>query len=293
MINSKKTNVIETELEHMSKLLDDSEDIYSNIKDRFISYGGKTSKYLKKFTDDENQLVRIRANEIISIIKFEETLKKFKRLSEQEDTEILEDASLLIASVAYPAVDMSIYRSKLDQMASDIEMQLLKKSNNIDSLEPVEVLNTMNNYLFYDRGFKGNEESYYEPDNSFLNKVIDNGVGIPVSLSILYILIARRLNIPVFGISLPGHFILKYSDSRAEFFIDPYNKGVMISVNEAKAFVKNIGMSKIDFKSIPYLKNTTDKEIVLRVLRNLSEIYKEKNEKLKKEQVEKLMETMA
>ncbi|MEZ4692302.1 MAG: transglutaminase family protein [Ignavibacteria bacterium] len=108
-----------------------------------------------------------------------------------------------------------------------------------------------------------------------------------ITLSILYLLISRRTELPIYGLSLPGHFILKYSDEKEEFFIDLFNKGIIISIKEAQKFIKNIGMTDDEFKEIPYLKNSTDREIILRVMRKLSEIYKKTGDLLKTEQIEK------
>lgn len=276
------------EFSHLIKLLDDEdENIYSSIKERFLSHGNDSAEFLRKYLNDENFLIKKRANEIISILNFDDLEEKFSRLILKD--EILEDAAFLLASFGYPEVDMNDYRKELDKMATEIESALLKLNINSKKLETLEILNTVNNYLFFEKGFTGNAENYYEPDNSYVNKVMETKLGIPISLSMIYILISRRLNLPVFGISLPGHFILKYSDDEEEFFIDPFNKGVIISMKEAEEFIKKIGMSKNDFESIPYLKNSSDKEIILRVIRNLVEIYKKKSEALKSEQLEKLM----
>lgn len=277
------------EFGHLIKLLDDEdENIYNSIKERFLSHGNNSAVFLKKYLNDENYLIRKRANEIFSILNFEELDDKFSKLSLKED--ILEEAAFLLASFEYPDVNMNDYSKELDKMAMDIESMLLKVNINSKRLETLEILNTVNNYLFFEKGFTGNAENYYEPDNSYVNKVMETKLGIPISLSLIYILISRRLNLPVFGISLPGHFILKYSDAEEEFFIDPFNKGVIISMREAEEFIKKSGMTKSAFENIPYLKNTSDKEIILRVIRNLVEIYKKKSEALKSEQLEKLME---
>lgn len=282
------------EFDHLIKLLDDEDEkIYSVVREKFLSYGDHSTYFLKNYVNDENILIQKRANEIISTINFENLENKFKQLSFEKENDILEEAIFLIVSYAYPDLNKNVYTKKLDEMAFDIESQLLSINTSIQKISPVEILNTINNYLFFEKGFKGNTENYHDPDNSYINKVIDRKLGIPITLSIIYILIARRLNLSIFGINLPGHFILKYSDKKDEFFIDPFNKGVIISMNEATEFVKKIGMSKEDFHNIPYLKRANDKEIILRVLRNLIEIYKKENETLKSEQLEKLMLCLA
>lgn len=273
------------ELENLFKLLDDEdENIYANVRDRFVSLGQDSFEFLRLYLNDESDLIRKRANEIISIINFENVLDKFRLLFLNERTDILEEGIFNIASFAYPDVNMKDYEKLIDKMAADIRKKFLNNGGGA-----VEKLNAVNNFLFFENKFRGNSENYYDEENSYINRVLDSRLGNPITLSILYLLISRRLELPVFGINLPGHFILKYSQDDEEFFIDPFNKGVLISMNEAKQFVKKIGMSAIDFDKIPYLKITSDKEILLRVLRNLIEIYNKKSETIKSEQLERLM----
>ncbi len=153
-------------------------------------------------------------------------------------------------------------------------------------------MKTINNYLFTEQGFQGNTENYYDPDNSYINSVLDTKLGIPISLSVIYILISGRLKIPVHGINLPGHFIIKYSDDGEEFFIDPFNNGVIISKKEATEFFKKIGLSQEYMDNIPFLKKMSDKEIILRVMRNLIDIYKKKAEPIKADQLESLTQCL-
>ncbi len=293
--NSHETALAEEkEFDHLIKLLDDEdENIYSSVKDRFISHGFLSSNFLLKYLNDENNIIKRRANEIVSIINFEDIAEKFKALEIKKENDILEEGIFLISSYGYPGVNMNDYKRKLDRMVLDIESGLIKNNDSIDLTKPLEILNTINNYLFYEKGYKGNAENYYDEDNSYLNTVIDTRLGNPISLCIIYILISRRLHIPVSGINLPGHFILKYSGRNEEFFIDPFNKGVIISMKEAQEFVKKIGMSKDNFENIPYLKETSDKEIILRVLRNLAEIFSRKNDTVKSGQLERLMLCLA
>jgi len=284
----------QTEFDHLIKLLDDEdENIYTNIRERFLSYGNHTTDFLRNFLNDENFLIKKRATEIISTINFDNIESKLKQISNKRSKGFLEEALLLISSFGYPGLDQNEYSSKLNKMANEIETELLQINPNIREILPIEILNTINNYLFFKKGFKGNSDNYYDPANSYINAVIDKGTGIPITLCAIYILIGRRLRLPISGINLPGHFILKYEDKQDEFFIDPFNQGVIISLKEASEFVKKIGMAKEEFEKIPYLKKTGDKEIVLRVLRNLIEIYKKENEIIKIQQLEKLMLCLA
>lgn len=278
------------EFDHLVKLLDDEdENIYSNIKERFLSFGNNSSDFLKNYLNDENTLIKKRAKEIVSIINFEIVSDNFRKLSENKNKDFLEEAMFLLASWAYPEINMPDYKKKLDNMALDILSQLKRIDTDLNKIKSLEIINKINNYLFFEKAYKGNPEKYYEPDNSYLNRVMDTKLGIPISLSVIYILIARKIDIPISGVSLPGHFIIKYSKGIDEFFIDPFNNGVIISLREAKEFIKKIGMSKEDFVNIPYLKEATDTEIILRVMRNLDDIYKKCGDLLRSAQLQKVM----
>ena len=92
-----------------------------------------------------------------------------------------------------------------------------------------DLLLIINHYLFDELGFTGNEENYYDPENSYLNRVMDQRTGNPINLCLLYMLLARRLRLPVAGIGLPGHFICRYQSTAAEIYLDPFNRGKFLT----------------------------------------------------------------
>lgn len=279
-----------SELNHLIKLLDDEdEDIYNSVRERFISHGKNTSEFLRAFLNDENILIKKRANEIISTINFDNIKNELIRLSNSESDELLENSMIALAEFGYPSTDKNEIKKNLDEMSEEIRERLRAINADYMKLQPVQTLNVINDYLFSERGFRGNTENYFETDNSYINKVLERKTGNPVTLSVIYLLISKRMKIPVSGINLPGHFILKYEKGTEEYFIDPFNNGIIISLREASEFIENIGMSNEEFKSIPYLKTASDKEIILRVMRNLIEAYKKENDIGRSMQIENLM----
>ncbi len=288
MLNSEQATLGSKELDHLIRLLDDEDEkIYGNIRERFISYGDLSSEYLKNFTEDDNLLLRDRAKEIISTINIEKLEKKFQELSSARN--ILEDAVFLIAEFGYPGYDHLKYKRMVDRMADEIRNNLTAVRGDFYGIPAISKLNAINSFMFEEKGYAGNKEDYYDTDNSFINRVIDTKLGIPITLSALYILIARRLGLQVNGVNLPGHFIVKYQDDAVEYFIDPFNQGLIVSRDEAAEFIKNLGMTDEEFENLPYLNAAEDKDIVLRMLRNLSENYKSKKDDVKAAQVERLM----
>ncbi len=116
-----------TEFDHLIKLLDDEDQtIYSSVKNRFISFGEDSSRFLRKYLGDENTLIKKRANEIVSIINFDKIKKQFSKLLSNENDEILEDGMFLLSTFEYPGMRINEYRRKLDKMSLEIEAMLIK-----------------------------------------------------------------------------------------------------------------------------------------------------------------------
>ncbi len=190
----------------------------------------------------------------------------------------LEKATLILAYWNTPGLNIPGIIAKLDQMAEKIRINLPGEKS------PEMVIHTMNSYLFEKLKFRGNSRDYYHPDNSFIDRMFISRKGIPISLSVLYILLAKRLNFPVFGVSMPAHFIVKYDDSEIEIFFDPYFKGNIYSRNECINFLKQINISdpQVILGGCPnYL-------IILRMMRNLHLIFSSyKNDPDKVSQLER------
>jgi regulator of sirC expression with transglutaminase-like and TPR domain len=277
----------QNELQSLVKLLDDeSEYVYDNVRERLIAHGDNIVNFLKEYADFQDPLTAMRANEIISVINFNFLEDKFKSLEKRGNKDLLEEAVFLISMYGYPDINIDNYKMILDKMAMDIEKRI--DDRGYLRHDTVDIINIINDYLFVEKKFYGNSDNYYDPDNSFINKVIDKKLGIPVSISILYILLAKRLHLPIFGVNLPSHFIIKYQDSNEEFFIDPFNKGIVISRDEVIQFLDKLGLDEEEFNHIPYLKIAEDRDIIKRVFANLQNIYEKENDPVKLEQVKKL-----
>src|SRR5256712_14086409 len=133
-----------------------------------------------------------------------------------------------MASEEYPQLEISPYLDKLDHMA-EMAQELLRTADS-----PVQTVSKINAILFETSGFRGATEDYYDPRNSFFNDVLDRRVGIPITLSAVYMEVSRRLNFPIVGVGMPGHFIVKYSDRREEFFLDPFKRGEILTRNDCR-----------------------------------------------------------
>ena len=178
----------------------------------------------------------------------------------------LAEAALILACEEYPQLEISPYLDLLDHMAQ-VAQQKLGSSDS-----PVETIEKINAVLFETFGFRGATEDYYDPRNSFLNDVLDRRIGIPITLSAVYMEVSRRLNFPVVGVGMPGHFIVKYSDRREEFFLDPFNRGEILSRDDCRNRIYERYGDSVEFDD-RLLGRVTHRQILWRMLNNLKEIY--------------------
>ena len=193
--------------------------------------------------------------------------KEFSQLASLADDRIdLAHGALLIATAAYPDLDKSSYLERLDQMASRVKLETTANT------ESEDIITRLNDILFEQERFRGNRENYYDPDNSFLNRVLDRKTGIPITLSLIYIEVAGRLGLDMRGIGLPGHFITALYHGSGETFIDPFNRGEILTVDQCLEIIRT-HMGNAVAPDPRWLQPISRKELLIRMLRNLKLIY--------------------
>jgi regulator of sirC expression with transglutaminase-like and TPR domain len=178
----------------------------------------------------------------------------------------LDVAALEIASIEFPGLDLDAAAFRLDNLAEQVNAQLTPNASGLDFVK------ACNELLFDVLQFRGNEEDYYDPRNSCLNSVLMRRLGIPISLSLVYMEVARRLSRPVYGIGLPGHFIVAYEDAEVRYWIDPFNGGRILSFADCCALAKQT--AGVDVRANPaVLARVSKGQILVRILSNLKAIY--------------------
>jgi regulator of sirC expression with transglutaminase-like and TPR domain len=175
----------------------------------------------------------------------------------------LEEGIFLLASFGSPLEDMSHCLAELNQMAEEVK-------NRIGGLEGAsEIVRRATHYIHEELEFDGNREAYYDVENSYFNRVLDRRLGIPITLSALYILIGRRSGLPFRGIGMPGHFIVKYDYPDAPIYLDPFAGGQIVTISQCEEIVRGMGYHF----DIRFLKETPDARIIERMINNLIGIY--------------------
>jgi regulator of sirC expression with transglutaminase-like and TPR domain len=191
-----------------------------------------------------------------------------------EDAIDLGKAALLIASEEYPGLDLLRYVAKLEAMAATVRPQIAAAN---DAPGRIEALNA---YLFETQRFRGNAREYYDPRNSFLNEVLDRKVGIPITISVVYVEVGRRTGMRLRGVGMPGHFIVKYEDPDEQMFIDPFNGGHILSRAACEELIQQIYGEPVPFQET-FLAAVTPKQLLARMLHNLKAIYLHEKQYLK------------
>lgn len=254
-------------IEALLHLLSDQDPrIIRQIHQHLVDAGPEAISLLREALgdcDDPHLATRIQA--VIGDIAQTDVEQHWDALLATSEEELdLEAGAFLIARTGDPQMETASYRQRLDDMAAELQP--------LSSGSPRHVVRNMNEYLFQTLRFRGNTQQYYDPNNSFLHRVLDDRVGIPISLSVLYLLLGQRLRVPVAGVGLPGHFLVGL---RTEpLFIDCFHQGTLLMEKDCSRLLEKYGV-EFDRR---YLEPCSHAHILARMLRNLIAVYDTRQE---------------
>jgi regulator of sirC expression with transglutaminase-like and TPR domain len=187
-------------------------------------------------------------------------------LARNDESVPLDVAALQLATIEYPDITVEPFRMLLDSYARELGQRVSP------SADGEEFIGTFNEYLFDELGFEGNDQDYYDPANSCLNEVLTRRKGIPITLSLVCIEIARRLQRPITAIGLPGHFIVRYDDGKFATYIDPFNNGQLLFETECYDLARRAtGLQLRNDRTL--LAPVGTRQIIVRMLNNLRSAY--------------------
>jgi regulator of sirC expression with transglutaminase-like and TPR domain len=197
---------------------------------------------------------------------------RFGQLVAREECDVdLAEAALLIASEEYPGLDVGRYLSQLDVLGDaarqriDVERELPER------------VRALSAFLGDVEGFRGNRDDYYDPRNSYLNEVLDRKVGIPITLSTVYIEVGRRAGLPVDGVSFPGHFLVKVATATGDLVVDPFHGGRLLTAADCQNRLDRVYAGKVQLEA-SMLEPAGTRQMLARMLRNLKSIYVRRQE---------------
>jgi regulator of sirC expression with transglutaminase-like and TPR domain len=216
-------------------------------------------------------------------------LQRFKEVLARPDAELdLAEASLLIAATEYEGLNWGHYLNRFETMADDVRLLRAGES------DPYANVKVLNDYLYNTLQFTGNQDEYNDPRNSYLNDVLERRTGIPITLSLVYMEVGKRAGMPIEGIGLPGHFIVRYnykdefSHKAEQILLDPFNGGTILSEEDCARLVTEIYRRPMPLTPV-FMRPVTNKQFITRMLNNLKTAYVEQEDFHRALRVEKML----
>ncbi len=264
----------------VSLLSDDNARVVADARRALRDHGAAVLPHLESAIEEGDAKLRARARLARDDVRVHLLESDMRRLRERldRDPSALEEGCILLARSRDPELDPATVRAALDAMADDLGSRLGPAD------PPLAVVNAMTRLLAHELGFRGNPRNYYDPDNSYVHRVLERRTGIPISLSAVYLFVARRLGIPLRGVGMPGHFILRYARSEPALFLDPFLGGRVRSEADCRRHLEENQFGWDPSSLLPI----ADGAILLRMIRNLLLIYRNRGEVARSEVLARL-----
>lgn len=280
-----------TEVNSLIRLLDDPDSgIYEHVYNKLFSYGAEAISYLESaFEEAFDPILQERIANLVHEIQFS-SLKNDLKLWNQSGAFDLLQGILIINRYQYPDLDEQKIINQIEAIKRDIWLQMMNEAS------PKEQIKLINHVFYNIYGFSGNTANHLDPQNSYLSQVLETKKGNQISLAIIYSIIAQKLDIPVYGVNLPQHFILAYLDESMQsefesgilFYINAFNKGFLFGRRDVDMFLKQLNL-KFDKQFYEPCSNT---DIIKRVLRNLISAYENLGSADKVRELNELLQIM-
>jgi len=261
-----------TEVNSLIKLLDDPDgEIFEHVHQKLLSFGNEAIEYLEMAWEEAfDPVQQERIAGLVHEIQFR-TVKKDLQLWHQSGAFDLLQGILIVNRYQYPDLDEQKVINQIEAIKRDIWIQMMNEAS------PAEQVKLINHVFYNIYGFSGNTTNHQDPQNSYISQVLETKKGNQISLAIIYSIIAQKLDIPVYGVNLPQHFILAYLDETMQsefeggilFYINAFNKGFIFGRRDVDMFLKQLNL-KFDKQFYEPCSNT---DIIKRVIRNLISAY--------------------
>lgn len=259
------------QISYLIQLLTDRDDfVREKVRLQLVELGEDTLPFLEIAVRGGDVSLRVQAQKVINAIFPKKLGEKFRQLAQKglgRDVD-LETGILLIMEFGYPDFDPEACRENIDSLAHRLKQNLDPDAN------PSQTVSVLTHLLFQQEKFKGNQADYLNPDNTYLNKVLENKTGLPITLSALCVLVAGRLGLPIVGVGLPGHYIAKYNLPENAIYFDPFHQGRLLTRKDCIQIVEQFGQSFEEY----FLSQATHRETLIRMMNNLVQVYQSSNE---------------
>jgi len=279
------------EIESLVKLLDDPDrEISEHVEDKLLSYGMEVVEYLESAWEQSfDAVLQNRLEDLIHKIQYQNVKKELKLWYLGGAFDLLQGV-LIINQYQYPDLDPQRIINQLEDIKREVWLQMIYESS------PVERVKLINHVLYGIYGFSGNTTNHQDPQNSYISQVLESKKGNQISLAVIYSVIAQKLDIPIYGVNLPQHFILGYVDESQDsseadsvlFYINAFNKGFIFGKRDVDSFLKQLNLKA----ERTFYEPCTNPDIIRRILRNLIASYTKLGYDQKVKEIEELLEVV-
>lgn len=263
----------------VSLLDDEDEQIVSHVQGKIRSLGTQVIPLLEQeWESNFNSAIQRKIEDLIHSLQYELLKERLRDWYATEDHDLL-TGMWLIATYQYPDLELVKLRQELEQMYYDTWLEFKP------DLYPFDQVKVVNSVLFNKLKFAANTKNFHSPGNSMINVVLESRKGNPITLCIIYMLVAQKLKMPVYGVNLPNLFVLTYKDEKHQFYINAYNKGLIFSKQDIENYINELHLTP----QPSFFQPCSSLEIIRRVFRNLIMSLDKVGEHAKAEEVKELL----
>ena len=277
------------EIESLIKLLDDpDEEVSHHVEEKLLSYGNEIIQYLEDAWEQSfDAVLQQRIENMVHLIQFQNITKELELWHHSGGFDLLQGL-IIVNRYQYPDLNEQKILNHIEEIKRDIWLQMMY------DMSAVEKVKMINHVLYGIHGFSGNTTNHQDPQNSYIGQVLESKKGNQILLASIYSIIAQKLDIPIYGVNLPQHFILAYMDqddqsefeSGVLFYINAFNKGFIFGRKDVDSFLKQLQLKPERI----FYEPCTNQEIIKRILRNLISSYTTLGAIEKVKEIEALLE---
>jgi regulator of sirC expression with transglutaminase-like and TPR domain len=268
------------EIKALISLLDDEDhEVTQHVEGKILSLGGNVIPFLEtEWEESFNPLLQRKLEELIHELQLNIMNERLQAWKNGGGLDLLEGMWIL-STYHYPEITLESLKTTVEQLYYDIWIQFQEEMNPIDQIKRI------NSIFFGTMNFSANTKTFHSPSNSMINVVLENRRGNPITLCVIYLLIARKLGLPVYGVNLPNLFVLTYKGNNTQFYINVFNRGIIFSKTDIDHYIAQLNIKPKEIFYNP----CTNLEIIQRVLRNLILSYEKTGEQEKIKEVEDIL----
>lgn len=280
---SESESISNKELKALVSLLDDTDtEVVQHVENKIRSLGTHIIPYLEfEWESSFNPTLQKRIEELVHTLQFELLKDKLTDWKERRSEDLLE-GMWLINTYQYPDLEFENLKQEFEQIYYEAWLEFKSE------VHPVDQVKLLNSVLFAKLKFGANTKNFHSPGNSMLSVVLQTKKGNPISLCVIYILVAQKLKLPVYGVNLPNLFVLTYKQEDDQFYINAFNRGLVFTRKEVDEYVANLNLAPKDI----YYEPCTNVDIVSRVIRNLINAHEKLGHTDKEEELNQLLNLM-